>query len=141
MISKIFQSRIPSCNYCFKDGTKADFIFGRYTTANEAHITELMAEIKIIGKELSMNPYLFVDENEQEVDSEALTPFELMKIQAKKEALAELEAAGKMSDVVSSSDTNSFKASMTNSTGENAAESNGAPVTAGLAKLAAMVKK
>lgn len=141
MISKIFKSRIPSCNYIYKDGTVAFFIQGSYSTPDQKKIDELMDEIRAIGCNASMHPQLYVDETDQEIDSEALTPFELLKQRAKEEAIAELKASGMMSDTKSESDTSSFAKSMVNSSGENAVESNGAPATAGLAKLAAMTKK
>lgn len=42
-----FKSSIPSCQYAFKDGTSAIFMFGRYRTDNEAYIAELKHEIKM----------------------------------------------------------------------------------------------
>lgn len=147
MISKIFKSRIPSCNYAFRSGDTAHFMLGSYATHDPDKIYELMNEVKNVGKTASSHPFIYVDENEQEIDSEALTPFELMKAQAKKEAMEELLAAGMMSNVTSTSDTSGFAASLTDSisAGPTGMESNGAPVgaalmpqTAGAAKLAAL---
>ena len=42
-----FKSSLPSCQYAFKDGTAAIFMFGRYRTDNEDYIAELKHEIKM----------------------------------------------------------------------------------------------
>ena len=42
-----FKSSLPSCNYAFKDGTAAVFMFGRYRTDNPAYIAELKHEISL----------------------------------------------------------------------------------------------
>ncbi len=140
MISKVFKSRFPSCNYVFKDGTSAHFIFGSYATSDETKIAELMAEIKNVGKQASMHEFLFVDENEVEVDSNALTPIEILKAEMYAQAKADLEAAAaNKNQTESKSDTGSFSASITSTEGTaGAVDSNSAPVTVGGAKLAAL---
>lgn len=42
-----YKSSLPSCQYAFKDGTAAIFMFGRYRTDNEDYIAELNHEIKM----------------------------------------------------------------------------------------------
>ena len=140
MISKVFKSRFPSCNYVFKDGTSAHFIFGKYATSDQSKIDELMDEIKVVGKQASMHEFLFVDENEEEIDSNALTPIEILKAEMYAQAKADLEAAAaNKNQTESTSATGSFSASITSTKGTaGAVDSNSAPVTVGGAKLAAL---
>ncbi len=142
MISKVFKARFPSCNFIFKDGTKADFLFGTYATSDETKIAELMAEIKNVGKQKSVHEFLYVDENEVEIDSNAPTPIEILQRQmyeqARADLLAEAAAGGKLPE--STSDTGGIAASFANTQTAAAvtAESTGAPVVVGQAKLAAL---
>lgn len=91
-ISAIFKSPLPSFSYLYKNGVPAVFINGRYTTDREDQIAELAAEVGAVGVTKSKHPYIYIDEDEQEIDSEALSPIELIKLQAKEEARAELLA-------------------------------------------------
>lgn len=91
-ISAIFKSPLPSFSYHYKNGMTAVFINGRYVTDDTALITELAAEVGAVGKNKSRHPYIYVDEDECEIDSEALTPIQIIKLQAKEEARAELLA-------------------------------------------------
>lgn len=157
-ISAVFKSPMPSFTYIYKNGMTAVFISGRYTTDNEALVKELFEEVGEVGKTKSRHPYIYVDEDEQEIDSEALSPIELIKLQAKEEARAELLAEQKEATAramnpasnVSSTESASFASSV--GTSANIAEMLGgtqaAPVTdsaasltptiAGNAKLAAL---
>lgn len=96
-ISKIYKSPLPSFNYHFKNGMTATFINGRYMTDNTELSDELDKEIGNVGHGRSNHPYIYIDANEKEIDSDALSPMELIKLQAKAEAreelLAEQEAA------------------------------------------------
>lgn len=121
MIISIFKSALPSFSYFFKNGMTAVFINGRYTTSEPAQVAELMAEIKQVGSHLSAHPYVFVDADEKEIDSEALTPMEIVKLKAREEARAELlaeqeaERARALSGTaVSTSTSGAFKDSIAN---------------------------
>ena len=91
-ISAVFKSTLQSFNYFYKNGMSAVFIGGRYTTNNEKLAREMFEEVGAIGKTKSNHPYIFVDEDESEIDSEALSPLEVIKLQAKEEARKELLA-------------------------------------------------
>ncbi len=91
-ISAVFKSPMPSMSYLYKNGMSATFINGRYITDVEWQIAELAAEVGELGKHKSKHPYIYVDETEKEIDSEALSPIELIKLKAKEEARTELLA-------------------------------------------------
>jgi len=91
-ISAVFKSPIPSFTYHYKNGMTAVFINGRYETDNEALARELFEEVGAVGRTKSRNPYIFIDEDEQQVDSEALTPMEIIRQQAYEQAKADLLA-------------------------------------------------
>lgn len=87
MISNIFKSTLPSVSYFFKDGVQAAFINHRYTTANPDQIDQLTKEVDL------GHPHIYIDPAEATIDSNALTPIELIKKLAREEAIAELKAA------------------------------------------------
>jgi hypothetical protein len=91
-IQKIFRSSMPSFKFFFKNGVAAIFMSGRYTTDHKDLEDELFEEVGAIGRSKSKNPFIYIDESEPELDTEALTPLELIKLQAKEEARAELLA-------------------------------------------------
>lgn len=139
-ITAIFKSPLPSFTYVFKDGMTATFLNGRYLTSDERLIKELAAEIGAVGRTKTRHPYIFIDEDEYEIDSDAMTPIELIKLQAKEEARRELlaeqaaeraramDAAGNISKSESSNFTNSMNntasiaAAAMESTGDMAAK-------------------
>lgn len=91
-IQKIFKSAMPSFRYFAKNGTAANFVNGRFTTDNKELEEELMEEVREVGRTKSRHPFIFIDESEAELDTEALSPMELIKLQAKEEARRELLA-------------------------------------------------
>lgn len=91
-IQKIFRSSMPSFKYFFKNGVAAIFMNGRYTTDHKDLEDELMEEVGAVGRSKSKNPFIYIDEKEPELDTEALSPLELIKLQAKEEARRELLA-------------------------------------------------
>lgn len=91
-IQKIFRSSMPSFKYFFKNGVAAIFMSGKFTTDHKDLEDELFEEVGAIGRSKSKNPFIYVDESEPELDTEALTPLELIKLQAKEEARKELLA-------------------------------------------------
>jgi hypothetical protein len=107
MISNIFKSTLPSVSYFFKNGVQAPFINHKFITSNKDQITELTEEVNI------GHPHIYIDPKESTIDSEALTPIELIKKQAKEEAIAELKAAMNK-DAGTSTNTN-FANSLANS--------------------------
>lgn len=91
-LQKIFKSTILSCRYFTRDGIAVNFMNGRFTTDNKRVEDELMEEVGEIGRTKSRHPFIFVDEQEAQLDTEALSPLELIKLQAKEEARMELLA-------------------------------------------------
>jgi len=91
-IQKIFKSTILSCRYFTRAGLAVNFMNGRFTTDNKEVEDELMQEVGEAGRTKSRHPFIFIDENEAELDTEALSPLELIKLQAKEEARKELLA-------------------------------------------------
>lgn len=83
MAIKEFSSIFPSCKYCFKDGTEAIFMNGRYRTDNEEYIEELMNEIK------KGHPHIF---NPRDVDTLVDDPLATFKQRMRAELLAEIKA-------------------------------------------------
>lgn len=65
---KLFKNRLLSCKFIFSDGTTANFINGKYATANESEIGELEREIK------KGHQYLYVDSSETTVDYDINDP-------------------------------------------------------------------
>lgn len=80
----LFKSRIASSNYLYKNGKAASFVNGRYMTDQPAEIDELMEEIK------AGNPFIYIDENEKEVDSDVKDPLSALKDKLRAEMMAEL---------------------------------------------------
>lgn len=100
----------------------AVFIAGRFVTSDEDQIKELNAEVKQEGASRSSHPYIYIDEADKEIDSEALSPMEIVRLKAKEEARAELlaeqefERARAMNiNNVSNTDSDAFKTSIASS--------------------------
>lgn len=72
-IQKLYKSRMPSCQYFFKDGSRADFVNGRFSTDEEDKIEQLDKELK------ANHPHIYVDDNEVEVDTEKQDPLEHLR--------------------------------------------------------------
>lgn len=141
-IAKIFKSHLASSNFFFKDGSQAAFMLGRFVTDNPRKIAELTEEVE------SGNPLIYIDSEDLEIDSEALSPMEIIRQEAYNQARADLIASGQISDKTSTSDSGAFKNSVANTATivEGAADSVGdasagvvvsAGVSAGLAGLSA----
>ena len=100
----------------------AVFINGRFMTSEEDQIKELMQEVKQVGVTRSSHPYIYVDETDYEIDSNALSPMEVVRLKAREEARAELLAEQEMERAramninnVSNTDSEAFKTSLANS--------------------------
>lgn len=91
-IKQIFKSSIPHIRLVFKDGKVANFLNHVYMTDVPSEISELRAEIGEEGFGKSKHPHIYIDSNEKEFDANAPTALELIKQQARKEALEELRA-------------------------------------------------
>lgn len=78
-----FKSSLPSCQYAFKDGTAAIFMFGRYLTDNEVYIAELKHEIKM------KHPHITGGE---QIDTAILDPLAGLRAKLRAEFLAEQAA-------------------------------------------------
>ncbi len=120
MISAIFKSPLPSFSFFFKNGMTAVFMHGRFVTGVKEQIRELMEEVGEVGVNKSRHPYIYV--NDYEIDSEALSPMELVRMKAKEEARQELleeqrlEQARAMNvNNVSNTQSDAFKTSLANS--------------------------
>lgn len=83
-ILKVYKSHIQSCSFFTSKGMQVAFIQGKFTTGNEEVIAELEAEIK------SGHPHIYIDENEKEIDTEALSPLEVIKQEAYEQAKRDL---------------------------------------------------
>jgi hypothetical protein len=121
-IQKIFRSAMPSFRYFFRNGTAAIFMSGRYTTDQKDLEDELMQEVGEIGTTKSRHPFIYIDEKEPELDTEALSPLELIEQKAYEKARAELlremaEASARANDAQAnvSSTTANFASSLNNS--------------------------
>lgn len=98
-IKAIFKCKMPSCNYIFRDGTTGVFISGKLYTDNNAHISELKAEVGEVGVNASKHPHIYVDPDECEIDSEMMDPIEVMKAKLRLEVRAEMAAATSKGDM------------------------------------------
>lgn len=85
-IQKLFKSRMPSCQYFFKDGSRADFVNGRFSTDDEEKIEQLDFELT------KNHPHIYVDDNETEVDTEKQDPLEHLRTKFIAEYLASQKA-------------------------------------------------
>ena len=86
-IAKVFKATLPSINYIFRNGKPAIFVHGKFATAIESEIAELNEEIA------AGHPHIFVDPNEAEIDSNALSPIEALTAQIRAQLVAEMAAA------------------------------------------------
>lgn len=86
-MAKLFKSSIPNMFMILSSGTKAEFINGMYYTTDEDDAVELNKEIKrgIAG--------IWVDPNEPEIDTDAVTPYEQLKKKIREELLSEMVSA------------------------------------------------
>lgn len=91
-IKRVYKSTVPALRYILKDGFNCVFIDGKYITDIELHIKELDEEIGTHGRNKSRNPYMYIDTDEKEIDTEAPTALDIIKQRAKDEARAELLA-------------------------------------------------
>lgn len=85
-IQKLYKSRIPSCQYFFKDGSRADFVSGRFSTDDDEKIEQLDLEL------VKNHPHIYVDDNETEVDTEKQDPLEHLRTKFIAEYLASQQA-------------------------------------------------
>ena len=127
MISKVFKSHIPAINYFFKNGKQAAFMLGKYVTHVEHEIIEL-TEVCATN-----SPHFYIDPTDCEIDSEALTPMEIIRQEAYAQAKADLLASGAMSDIVSES--NNGNQALSFATTANIAEASAAMTGVKLASL------
>lgn len=97
----------------------AVFIGGRFETSADWQIKELAEEIGEVGVYKSRHPYIFVDENESEIDTEAPTPLQIVQQkayeQARKDILEEQKRALNSEGNISNSESKDFAASLGNS--------------------------
>ena len=116
---KAFKSVTPFMQYAFKDGTMAVFVNHLYHTDDINKINELSEEIGDIGLNKSRNPMLYIDENEQEVDPEALTPAAILEKQIRAKIMAEMAAASDVNNDRGTTDGAGFSQSIANSQSAN----------------------
>lgn len=126
-IRKVFHSHVPNSGYFTKNGFHCAFLGGRFETDNEEAIEELNAEIK------KGHPYIYIKADDAEVDTDAPTPIELLKLKAKQEAFDEMVAAGLVDpEKASEYQAGNFAASTANSHTIAAAAAGQGPSTAGV---------
>ena len=116
-IKRIFKCTIPSCSYYFKSGVQAAFLNGKYITENADQIAELEVEVGVPGFGKSKHPHIYVDLDEAEIDTEALSPLEEIKRQAVADYLAAQKVAMNPANDRGASDTTKFVASLNNTAG------------------------
>lgn len=149
-VNAIFKSNVPSFNFMFKNGMAAVFINGRFETSVEWQVKELLSEVGEVGKYKSTHPYIFVDEDEAVIDTNAPSPMEQVRIKAREEARQELLAeqaaerarAMDMSSNVSTTKSADFAGSVGNSNTiaeASKAESTGAAVDIGVSNTAKII--
>lgn len=91
-VAKLFKSNIPNIFMILSSGIKIEFPNGRFHTTNEEIIAELTKEVKF------GHPQIYIDEAEQEVDTDALTPYEQMRKKIREELQAEMAAASALTN-------------------------------------------
>ena len=133
-LHKAYKSTFPFIGYVFKDGSNANFVNGLYHTDNPEFITELDNEVGNIGLNNSKHPIIYIDELEQTVDPQALTPMAIMEKQIRAKILAEQAAAGDITNDRGNSNAN-FAQSISNTITGAAQLSGDAGVNAALASL------
>lgn len=93
-IKQLFKGTQPFFRYIFKDGSEAAFIGGRYMTDVESEVKELQAEV------VAKHPFIYIDENEKEVDTSFAEQLEEVKAAAVAAFLAkQQEATDKSNDM------------------------------------------
>lgn len=90
-IYKIFKATVPSMRFVFKDGVSGIFVNGKFMTDVDSQIAELMDEVKIKGFGKSFHSTIYVDPTEEELDSEAPTPYEVLKKEMYDQAMADIK--------------------------------------------------
>lgn len=104
-----FKSTIPSLRYVCKNGFVVNFLNGEFYTEVEYVNKELQEQADDLEQQ-----YIYVDPEDTTIDTEAATPYELMVQAAKKQALAELAAAGLVKVADTTSDQGNFADSINN---------------------------
>lgn len=82
----VFKNRIPNSNFVTAKGKQINFVGGRYETGIPDEVKELEAEV------MSGNPHIYIDENDQVVDTEAPTPLQLLEKKIREQVLADIAA-------------------------------------------------
>jgi hypothetical protein len=82
----LFKCSIQACQYYFKDGSRADFIGGRYATDDESKIEELQAEIE------ANHPNIYADEAELTTAAVIQDPLAHLRAKIRAEVEAEMLA-------------------------------------------------
>lgn len=136
-ILQVFKSKVPSVSFFFKNGKQAAFINGKFITDVQSEIDEIRAEIgvyvnavlneknqiisydsvdvsKHTGSENSRHPHLYIDDKESELDTEAPSYEETIRMQERTKVLAEIAAKSAES---LNADTNKSDSDNTNTAG------------------------
>ena len=83
-IKTLFKSTLPNMGYVFKDGSNAPFVQGRFATEDSTKVAQLKPEA-----ESRANPYIYIDENEKEIDTTLEDRISEAKAKAVQQVLAE----------------------------------------------------
>lgn len=112
---KVFKSNQDNIQYLLKSGKSCGFVGNTFATDDPVAISELMAEIVNTGIGKSKHPMFYVDENELEVDSEALSPVAILEAKLRAKILAEMAAANNPANDRGNSVQGAFGLSVNNS--------------------------
>jgi hypothetical protein len=82
----LFKATMQSCQYFFKDGSRADFVAGRFATDDPVRIAELQAEIK------AKHPHIRVDAKELTTTQVVQDPLSHLRAKIRAELEAEMMA-------------------------------------------------
>jgi hypothetical protein len=104
-----FKSTIPSLRFVCKNGFVVNFLQGEFHTQDADIAKEVQAQADNVDQ-----PYIYVDAEDATVDTEALSPYELLVQAAKRQALAELAAAGQLKAPDTTSNQGNFADSINN---------------------------
>ena len=113
-VHKAFKSTTPFIQMILPNGEVCQFINHLYHTDNEETTRLLMNEIGTVGKTKSRHPFIYVDEDQTEVDPEALTPMAILEKTIRAKILADMAAAEQTNNDRGNSSAN-FQTSINNS--------------------------
>jgi hypothetical protein len=128
-IETLFKSTHASIKYIFKDGSTANFIHGKYSTANKKQIEELSAEVE------ARHPHILIDAQERTIDTEKVDPISKLKDKLRAEILDEMARQSNPLNDFGSSDQGNFSPASTMDIAAVSAGGDGSQLASRLANL------